>query len=176
MPMDESDTDQMDMICQGCVGKHPFLVHYDGRSSSSFLRNRRISASSESREEIRVESAASATPSCLLTKAKEEAAKTIFLRDQWRHRVCRCAECSVSRRVFSLEKRFVFVVVEIVRRGETNGRLRRRRRRSRIRKTIVGEKRESRRRQTFGRFVGRFRSCSQIGSSSRNQRVQEISR
>jgi len=30
LPMEENEADQMDMICQACVIKHPFLVHYDG--------------------------------------------------------------------------------------------------------------------------------------------------
>jgi hypothetical protein len=30
LPMEENEADQMDMICQACVTKHPFLAHYDG--------------------------------------------------------------------------------------------------------------------------------------------------
>jgi hypothetical protein len=30
LPMEEDEADQMDMICQACVNKHPFLAHYDG--------------------------------------------------------------------------------------------------------------------------------------------------
>jgi len=28
--MEENEADQMDMICQACVIKHPFLANYDG--------------------------------------------------------------------------------------------------------------------------------------------------
>jgi hypothetical protein len=30
LPMEENDADQMDMICQACIIKYPFLAHYDG--------------------------------------------------------------------------------------------------------------------------------------------------
>ncbi len=30
LPMEENEADQMDMICQLCIIKYPFLVHYDG--------------------------------------------------------------------------------------------------------------------------------------------------
>ncbi len=30
LPMEENDIDQMDIICQTCVTKYPFLVHYNG--------------------------------------------------------------------------------------------------------------------------------------------------
>ena len=32
--MEENEADQMDMICQGCVTKYPFLAHYDGENES----------------------------------------------------------------------------------------------------------------------------------------------
>lgn len=54
--MEENETDQMDMICQGCVTKHPFLVHYDGQSiSQRFLRICFIFCRLESRQEISME-------------------------------------------------------------------------------------------------------------------------
>ncbi|CAF4233091.1 unnamed protein product, partial [Rotaria magnacalcarata] len=31
LPMEENEADQSDMICQGCVLKYPFLIHYDGK-------------------------------------------------------------------------------------------------------------------------------------------------
>jgi len=30
LPMEENEADQMDMICQACIVKYPFLAHYDG--------------------------------------------------------------------------------------------------------------------------------------------------
>jgi hypothetical protein len=30
LPMDENEADQMDMICQACIIKYPFLANYDG--------------------------------------------------------------------------------------------------------------------------------------------------
>lgn len=31
--MEESEADQLDMICQACITQHPFLVNYDGETS-----------------------------------------------------------------------------------------------------------------------------------------------
>ena len=37
LPMEENESDQMDMICRTCVNKHPFLSHYDGKKSKEYL-------------------------------------------------------------------------------------------------------------------------------------------
>lgn len=81
LPMEESEADQMDMICQGCVTKYPFLSNYD-----------------ESRAPISqpVETAAaSSSPPCFLAcnQTNSNELHTIFLRDGWRQRLCRCVDC-----------------------------------------------------------------------------------
>jgi len=73
LPMEENETIQMDMICQTCVTKYPFLAYYD-----------------ESREVISTEN----NPSCLLlSNTNNNELHTIFLRDDWRKRLCRCVQC-----------------------------------------------------------------------------------
>jgi len=71
--MSENETIQMDMICQTCVTKYPFLAYYD-----------------ESRGIISTEN----NPSCLLlSNTNNNELHTIFLRDDWRKRLCRCVQC-----------------------------------------------------------------------------------
>jgi len=44
LPMEETEADQMDMICQGCVTKYPFLSHYDGENIfSTKKKNKQLS-------------------------------------------------------------------------------------------------------------------------------------
>jgi len=82
LPMEENETNQMDMICQACVTKHPFLAYYDeSRSMISPL--------------VENNTAASNNPSCiLLSNENHNECHTIFLRDGWRKRLCRCVQCS----------------------------------------------------------------------------------
>ncbi|CAF4612933.1 unnamed protein product, partial [Rotaria magnacalcarata] len=74
----ENEADQSDMICQGCVLKYPFLIHYDESLAitSSPVENN---------------AAASNSPSCLLVSNNNNSQElhTIFLRDGWRKRLCR---------------------------------------------------------------------------------------
>ncbi|CAF1070559.1 unnamed protein product [Adineta ricciae] len=76
LPMEENETNQMDMICQACVTKYPFLAFYD---------------------EIRgvITPPAENNATCLLSSnEKNDEFHTIFLRDGWRRRLCRCEQCS----------------------------------------------------------------------------------
>ncbi|CAF3695987.1 unnamed protein product [Adineta steineri] len=80
-PMEENEADQMDMICQACVTKHPFLAQYD---ESSAIPSRPVENNA----------AASNNPPCFLTSnVNDNELHTIFLRDGWRNRLCRCVQC-----------------------------------------------------------------------------------
>ncbi|UJR16056.1 hypothetical protein I4U23_002969 [Adineta vaga] len=82
LPMEENESNQMDMICQACVMKHPFLAHYDETQGAiTPLTENNTSASNNA--------------SCILSSNKENNEfHTIFLRDGWRRRLCRCEQCS----------------------------------------------------------------------------------
>lgn len=56
--MEENETDQMDMICQACITKHPFLVYYDGQRETELfdLFLQRFSSLVESRQPLSAES------------------------------------------------------------------------------------------------------------------------
>jgi len=82
LPMEENE---VDIICQACVTKYPFLVYYDGQET------REITSPPEENN-----MAASNNPSCLLpsNNNNNNESHTIFLRDGWRKRLCRCVQCS----------------------------------------------------------------------------------
>ncbi|CAF0986856.1 unnamed protein product [Adineta ricciae] len=84
LPMEENESDQMDMICQTCVNKHPFLSHYD--------ESRAVTS-----PPVENNAVASSTPLCLLSSnsgnVNSNELHTIFLRDGWRKRLCRCDQC-----------------------------------------------------------------------------------
>ncbi|CAF0872788.1 unnamed protein product [Adineta steineri] len=77
VPMEENEINQMDMICQTCVAKYPILIHYD--------ESRNIVAEP-------IEN----NPACLIlsNNGNNNELHTIFLRDGWRKRLCRCIQCS----------------------------------------------------------------------------------
>ncbi|CAF0822703.1 unnamed protein product [Rotaria sordida] len=83
LPMEENEADQLDMICQACIMKYPFLIHYD--------ESRTITS-----PPVENNAAASNSPACLLISNNSNDSKelhTIFLRDGWRKRLCRCVQC-----------------------------------------------------------------------------------
>ncbi|CAF4909875.1 unnamed protein product, partial [Rotaria sp. Silwood1] len=83
LPMEENDINQMDMICQACVAKYKFLANYDESRGITLQPSIDNNAA-----------AASNNLSCLLPSNANTEVHTIFLRDGWRKRLCRCVQCS----------------------------------------------------------------------------------
>ncbi|CAF3409101.1 unnamed protein product [Rotaria sp. Silwood1] len=83
LPMEENDINQMDMICQACIAKYKFLANYDESRGITLQPSIDNNAA-----------AASNNQSCLLPSNANTEVHTIFLRDGWRKRLCRCVQCS----------------------------------------------------------------------------------
>ncbi|CAF4104699.1 unnamed protein product [Rotaria magnacalcarata] len=81
LPMDDN---QMDIICQACVSKYSFLANYD--DSHSVIQTALVDNNA---------AVASNNQPCLLSNntVNNSEVRTIFLRDGWRKRFCRCAQC-----------------------------------------------------------------------------------
>ncbi|CAF0749059.1 unnamed protein product [Rotaria sordida] len=85
LPMEENEINQMDIICQACVTKYSFLVNYD--------ESRGVILQPSIDNNVAV---ASNNSSCLLLSNNNNNTEihTIFLREGWRKRLCRCVQCS----------------------------------------------------------------------------------